>query len=85
MPVLRYEAGTLTLEGQPPDDLPPGFVWDARVGRARAPAYLYSRALEHFWKQKISVVDEAKKYNKLERKHLSSRTARDYQEAAIQT
>lgn len=84
MPVLRYEAGTLTLEGQPPDDLPPGFVWDARVGRARAPAYLYSRALEHFWKQKISVVDEAKKYNKLERKHLSSRTARDYQEAAIQ-
>ena len=40
--VLRYDRGTLLLEGTPaPPALPSVFRWDARVEAWRAPAYRY--------------------------------------------
>jgi predicted TIM-barrel fold metal-dependent hydrolase len=39
--ILHWDAGTLVLEGVGPDEVPDDFVWDERVGRARAPAHAY--------------------------------------------
>lgn len=83
MPSLRWDAGTLILEGVPQDKMPPGCVWDGRIGRARAPAHRYAGIVTHFRKADPPLDDQVKAYNKLERRHLTPRAARDYQEEAI--
>lgn len=80
---LHYDAGTLVLDGPGPDELPAGFTWDARVRRARAPALQYGAFLDEV-RGKIEVDDHARAYKKLDGlRHLSTRTARPYQEQAI--
>lgn len=81
MPVLSWEGGTLLLEGLPADQLPPWFTWDPRVGRGRSLASNYAQTILHFQGKELE--DRAKAYKRLERRHLTPRTARDYQEAAI--
>lgn len=77
---LRFDGGTLVLDGPGPDDLPEGFLWDARIGRGRAPALVYARFVEAF---RGRFEDRARAYEKLDIKHLSTRTARPYQEEAV--
>ncbi len=81
---LRYDAGTLTLVGADPAALPEGFAWDDRVRCARAPAHFYGRVVESARAAGVELADEARKYNKLaELRHLSTRTARVYQQEAV--
>ena len=46
--ILRYDRGTLVLEGvSPPDEIKGEFVFDDRVDVWRAPAYLYNQIVSH--------------------------------------
>lgn len=77
---LRFEGGTLVLDGPDADTLPEGFEWDPRVRRARAPASEYAR----FIQAHRDVEDRAKGYERLEDLvHLSTRKARQYQDEAV--
>lgn len=67
---LTFDQGTLRL-GTPetaltPDEVPPGFLPDDRVGGdLRAPAIAYRRALAHLVRAGFEVVDEARAYSAL--------------------
>lgn len=84
---VRFEGGTLVLdgpEGTGPDTLPAGFVWDPRIGRARAPANAYGSLVEEARASSVELEDRAKAYRKLdELRHLSTRAPRAYQEEAV--
>ncbi|MFZ5481546.1 MAG: DEAD/DEAH box helicase family protein [Myxococcota bacterium] len=81
---LRFEGGTLVLDGPGPDALPEGFAWDGRIGRARAPAHVYGALVDALRDGEVQLEDRAKAYRKLEGlKHLSSRTPRPYQAEAV--
>lgn len=81
---VRFEGGTLVLDGAGPDALPEGFVWDGRIGRARAPAHRYAELVETCRARGLPLEDRARAYARLDgRPHLSTRTARAYQEEAV--
>jgi superfamily II DNA or RNA helicase len=81
---LRFEGGTLVLDGPGPDALPEGFTWDPRIGRARGPASRYGALVEELRAGSVTLEDRAKAWNKLDSmRHLSTRTARAYQEEAV--
>jgi superfamily II DNA or RNA helicase len=81
---LRFDGGTLVLDGPGPDALPDGFVWDGRIRRARGPANQYAALVEALRDGDVKLEDRAKAYNKLDGlRHLSARTARPYQEEAV--
>lgn len=81
---LRFDAGTLLVDGPGPDDLPPGFTWDARVRRGRAPANQYAATVTWAQASGLALADEARGYDRLDDlRHLSSRTPRDYQAEAV--
>jgi len=82
---LRFEGGTLVLDGPGADALPAGFTWDPRVGRGRAPAHRYAEVVEHARAQGVALEDRARAWAKLESlRHLSTRTARAYQAEAVE-
>lgn len=83
MHILRFDRGTLLLEGFPPEDVPPGFVLDGRVGMWRAPAIAYHQVALDLHQRGIPYDDQARGYGVLGRAHRSERTPRDYQQAAI--
>jgi superfamily II DNA or RNA helicase len=80
---LRFEDGTLVVEGLTVDDLPPGFVYDARVGFPRAPADRYRQVLTQLHRAGDPYVDDARRYVELDRDHVTERTPRDYQLEAV--
>ncbi|GDX83486.1 helicase [Deltaproteobacteria bacterium] len=81
---LRYDLGTLVLEGADPEALPEGFTWDTRIGCARAAGHRYAKVVEACRASGVELVDEAKAYNRLtDLRHLSTRTAREYQTEAV--
>lgn len=81
---VRFEGGTLVLDGADPAALPPGFAWDPRIGRARAPANAYAALVEAAREAGIALDDRARAYKKLDGlRHLGARTARHYQEEAV--
>ena len=84
---LRFDRGTLLLRGPPEADvatLGEGFLWDARVGAARAPANRYATLVEALRAREVAFTDEARGYNRLdELQHLSTRQARWYQDEAV--
>lgn len=60
---LKFESGTLILEGAGENDtVPKAFVWDSRTRHFRAPAYLYRHIIKEFIRTKTVYEDEAKKY-----------------------
>lgn len=77
---LRFDGGTLVLDGPGPEELPDGFSWDPRVRRGRAPAEEYARFVQA---HRDRFEDRARAYDKLDLTHLSNRTARAYQEEAV--
>lgn len=81
---LHFDGGTLVLDGPEADALPPGFSWDPRISRARALASQYGEFIEGARARGIAVDDRARAYARLDDlRHLSSRTARGYQEEAV--
>ena len=58
---LRFDRGTIVLQGVPPD-LPvaelPGLRWDPRVGLWRAPAYRYRALQAELRRRRLTVDDE---------------------------
>jgi len=82
--VLRFDSGTLLLEHFPPDEIPPGFVSDHRIGLPRAKAIHYHSVVLDLYRRKIPYDDRARNYGVLDRSFHSERTPRDYQQEAVQ-
>jgi hypothetical protein len=61
--VLRFDAGTLLLDGaERAFAAPPAFGWDERVQRWRAPALRYRDAVRDLVRREIPYEDEARAY-----------------------
>jgi superfamily II DNA or RNA helicase len=82
--VLRYDGGSLLLEGFPEGERPAGFVFDARVRRWRAPAIRYHDVVLDLHRRRLPYRDEARAYALLGRVHHSERKPRDYQREAVE-
>lgn len=81
---VRFEGGTLVLDGVDRECVPPGFTWDARIGRARAPAIAYRGLVEEARAGGIELEDRARAYADLpDLAHRAARQARAYQDEAI--
>jgi superfamily II DNA or RNA helicase len=82
---LKFESGTLILEGAGENDfVPKAFVWDARTRQFRAPAYLYRQIIKDFIRTKIAYEDAAKKYNIFDFKQKFHTEPRFYQTESIE-
>jgi superfamily II DNA or RNA helicase len=82
--VIRFDAGTLLLEGFPPEELPVGFEHDPRVGLPRGRAMAYRDVAMHLHRSGLPWSDQARGFDKLDRPHRSAHLPRDYQQAAIE-
>ncbi|MGI8556110.1 MAG: DEAD/DEAH box helicase [Pyrinomonadaceae bacterium] len=82
---LKYESGTLILEGAGERDaVPQAFVWDTRTRHFRAPAYLYREIIKDFIKTKTAYEDEAKRYSMFDFKQKIHVEPRPYQTESIE-
>lgn len=84
---LRFEAGTLVLDGASQDnkDLSESqvFRWDARTRQWRAPAYLYRQAVTTLVRRGIPYQDEARNYSEFQFHSKKQLEPRPYQQEAI--
>lgn len=83
MRILRYDSGTLLLDGFPADEVPSDFVFDERIKRWRAPAARYAEVALDLHRSKVAYTDEARKYATLDREVTRDRQPRDYQTEAL--
>jgi len=81
--VIRYQGGTLLVEGAGVEELPEGFVQDPRVGLPRSHAWAYHELVLDWHRKKVAFRDDARQYASLERAWTTSRTARPYQQEAL--
>ncbi len=82
---LRFDKGTLLLEGVEPGEVPPGFKWDERVGCARGMAIEYRDLVQSLHDRGVSYQDTVQDYARFESLvHTTDRTPRDYQLAAVE-
>lgn len=82
---LKFESGTLILEGAEANDtVPAAFVWDARTRNFRAPAYLYRRIIRDFIFARTPYADDAKKYHAFDFKPKFHIAPRPYQTEAVE-
>jgi superfamily II DNA or RNA helicase len=81
---VRYDRGTLLVEGVPPERLPPGFTFDPRVGLYRGHALHYHRLVLELHQRGEPYEDEARAYTVLQRPHRSERAPRPYQAEAVE-
>ena len=91
---LRFDSGTLVIEGLPStlaaglDAAPAGCLWDARIGRWRAPAFRYREVVTALtrWSRAGhgSFTDGARRYNALTLTHRAERQAFDHQREAVE-
>ncbi|HJN77679.1 MAG TPA: DEAD/DEAH box helicase family protein [Myxococcota bacterium] len=84
MVIVRWNRGTLVLEGVSPQAMPPGFVWDDRVRRPRGEARLYHDTVLALHRAGTPYRDEARGWATLERPHTTPKTARSYQSEAFE-
>jgi len=82
--LVRFDRGTLLLEGVPAAEVPDGFVHDPRVGLPRGLAIRYRQIVQDWHQRGLAWRDEARTYGVLDRQHLSDRTPRDYQQEAVE-
>jgi hypothetical protein len=75
---LKYEAGTLILEGAEENDfVPNAFVWDKRTRQFRSPAYKYREIIKEFIRTKTAYEDAANDTtNSLSSRNFTSRRVR---------
>ncbi|MDQ3373688.1 MAG: DEAD/DEAH box helicase family protein [Acidobacteriota bacterium] len=82
---LKFESGTLILEGATEgDSVPEVFVWDQRTRQFRAPAYQYRQVIKEFIRTKTPYEDFAKKYATFDFKQKFHLEPRPYQTASIE-
>jgi superfamily II DNA or RNA helicase len=82
---LKFESGTLILEGANENDaVPKAFVWDNRTRCFRAPAYLYRRIIKELIRTKTAYLDAAKKYHAFDFKQKFHLQPRAYQTESIE-
>jgi superfamily II DNA or RNA helicase len=82
---IRFEAGTLVLEGVHENrSVPKAFIWDTRTKQFRAPAYLYRQIIKEFIRTKTDYEDSAKKYDNFNFKPKLRVEPRPYQTASIE-
>ncbi|MBA3320749.1 MAG: DEAD/DEAH box helicase [Pyrinomonadaceae bacterium] len=81
---LRFDAGTLVLEGaEGSAQVPAAFRWDERVRRWRAPAWAYRHVVTELVRSKTSYTDEARGYHQFDFPTKLLVEPRPYQEEAI--
>lgn len=80
---LRWDRGTLLLDGFAPDELPADAVHDPRVGLPRVPAIRYAAIVLDLHRRGVPYQDDARAYEVLDRPHEADRTPRDYQREAV--
>jgi len=80
---LRYDAGTIIIEGEIPLCIPPQFEWDARVERFRAPAMARRRVIEYFNECSAPIDDLSSRAVPLALKLRVDYSARPYQKEAL--
>jgi len=81
---IRYQDGTLVIDGADLDLLPAGFRMDDRVGAPRGPAHLYRNVVQAARAFDVSYTDEARSYTTLDDlSPCATRTPRDYQRSAV--
>lgn len=84
MLTLKYESGTLILQGANENDVvPKWFLWDARTKDFRAPAFVYRQIIKDFIRAKIEYKDEAKNYDAFDFKPKFHIEPRPYQTESI--
>ena len=82
---LKYESGTLILEGAEENDVVPrAFVWDKRTRQFRSPAYKYREVIKEFIRAKIIYEDQAKRYDQFAFKPKFHVAPRPYQTASVE-
>jgi superfamily II DNA or RNA helicase len=83
--VLRFDAGTLLLDGAGRDapGVPAPFRWDERVLRWRAPALAYRHVVRALARGGVAFADEARAYHKFDFPTKFTVEPRPYQQEAI--
>jgi superfamily II DNA or RNA helicase len=81
---IRFQSGTILVEGASPFELGDGFVHDDRVGAARGPAHRYADVVRLAHARSVPLQDDARAYETLDAlEALTTRTPRDYQVEAL--
>jgi superfamily II DNA or RNA helicase len=82
--VLRFDAGTLLLDGAArAATVPPAFRWDERVQRWRAPAMAYREVVRELVRGQIVYEDRARAYQEFDFPSTLAIEPRPYQQQAI--
>ncbi|RMG56596.1 MAG: DEAD/DEAH box helicase [Acidobacteria bacterium] len=82
--ILRFDAGTLVLDGADRSTtVPTPFRWDERVHRWRAPAMAYREVIEDLIRRKRPYRDEARQYDRFDFRVTLDMEPRPYQREAI--
>jgi superfamily II DNA or RNA helicase len=83
--VLRFDAGTLVLEGaaRETESVPEAFRWDERVRRWRAPAIAYRHVVKALLACGVEYEDRARAYHRFDFQTKFMVEPRPYQEQAI--
>ncbi|HEX3557580.1 MAG TPA: DEAD/DEAH box helicase family protein [Pyrinomonadaceae bacterium] len=83
--VLRFDAGTLLLDGAGAEArVPSQFRWDARVLRWRAPAWSYRQVVGELVREKVEYEDHARAYHQFDFPTKFLVEPRPYQQQAIE-
>jgi superfamily II DNA or RNA helicase len=83
MIIVRWDRGTLLLEGVDRASMPPGFVWDDRVQQPRGDASLYYETVLAMHRGGVPYRDEARAWDSLPLVHGTDKSPRDYQAEAL--
>jgi superfamily II DNA or RNA helicase len=81
-PTLKFDQGTITLEGVLPH-FPPHFAFDERGLIARAPGMYYSATKQHFAHRGIEIADKASRITRLPLDLQTDYEPHPYQEQAL--
>lgn len=82
---LKYESGTLILEGADENiEVPKWFLWDARTKHFRAPAFVYRHIIKDFIRAKVEYTDDAKSYDAFDFKPKFHIEPRPYQTESVE-
>lgn len=84
MVVVRWDRGTLLLDGVTRDAMPAGFVWDDRVRRPRGEGCAYYDTVLGLHRDRTPYRDDAKGWKPLALEHQTEKTPRDYQAEALE-
>jgi len=80
---LKYDGGTLVLEGKAPAPMPPWFTWDERIEKYRAPAMDRRRICDYLAECREAIEDASSQARPLKLKLRTEYAPRPYQREAL--